>query len=760
MSLYPIQPSFAGGELSPSLWGRIDLSKYNIGLRRLENFIVHPHGGVSRRPGTHFIAQSTDTDKSRLVTFQFSTEQAYVLEFINEGVRFYTNGQQIKNDDGTPYTVELPYTSDELSALNFAQSADVLFIVHPNHSPMELARYAENDWRASTFDFKYGPFKTPDSSQNNIKIGASATMGNVTITASADLFQTGHVGSVWSITHYVEQNVQKMTSSSQSGMSATAYKGWHVDTAGFWAGTVQLQRYSEDEGRWITMKTYVSAESAHSSKNYSDSGEFDEPTQIRLITSNFRSFVPTDNTDNDRGYFLLTADATDHTGYFKITGYTDAKTVSATIQKALASTTATVNWQEGAWSDVNGYPQTVGFYQERMCFAATKKEPQTLWFSKTGDYYNFGTSSPVVDDDAITITLASRQVNTIQHLISLESLIVLTSGAEWRIDGGSGSALTPTSISARPQGYRGSAHIEPIIIGNMILFVQALGNRVRDLGYSFESDSYTGNDLTIMAYHILEGHTIKSWAYQQEPDSICWIALDDGSLVSLTYLREHEVVAWARHPTDGTIESIASIQTSNTSEVYFVTTRHGIRMVEYMQNEKIVSPEDAYFVDAGITVTGTDLSEISGLDHLEGQTVKVLADGSVQLDKTVTDGKITLDYPASIVSVGLGYESLLETLDLTVSRNDGAQLGRLARVAALTVRVQNTRGLWAGTDEDHLLEQFDRTNEDYGTPTVLATTDYKLSLDSRYDQGRVVCAVKEPLPASIVALIPEVDLGE
>lgn len=759
MSLYPIQPSFAGGELSPSLWGRVDLSKYNVGLRTLENFIVHPHGGISRRSGTHFIAQSTNTDKARLVTFQYSTEQSYVLEFIDKGVRFYTNGQQILDSTGAPYLVTLPYSADELDDLNFAQSADVLYIVHPDHPPMELARYSETDWRATKFSFKNGPFKTQESDQEGITLTPSGTSGQITVIASSDLFTADHVGSVWSITHYVPESVQKLTAQSQTGMSATAYKGWHLETAGFWAGTVYLQRYSKDEQRWINMKSYTSVESAQTSKNFTDSGEFDEPTQIRLVTSDFKSFVPTDNTDNDRGYFLLTVDSTTHTGYFKIIGYTDAKTVTAQVQTVLGSMQATVNWQEGAWSAVNGYPSVVSFYQERMVFAATRKEPQTLWFSKTGDYYNFGTSSPVVDDDAITITLASRQVNTIRYIIALESLIVLTSGAEWRIDGGTGSALTPTNISAKPQGYRGCAHIEPIVVGNTILFVQSLGSRVRDLGYNFESDSYTGNDLTIMAYHMFEGHTVKSWAYQQEPDSICWIVRDDGMLVSLTYLIEHEVVAWAKHPTDGMFESVASIQTSNTSEVYFVTTRHGVRMVEYMQSEKSSTPDDAYYLDAGVTVTGDSLTEVTGLNHLEGLTVKVMADGSAQLDKKVLAGKITLDYSASVVHVGLNYQSKMETLDLSVSRDDGAQLGRLARIAAVTIRVQDTRGLWAGTDESHLLEQFDRTDEAYGTPTKLATTDYKLILDSHYDSGRIICETKDPLPASIIALIPEVDLG-
>ena len=634
-----------------------------------------------------------------------------------------------------------------------------MYIVHPDHPPMELARYSETDWRATKFSFKNGPFKTQESDQEGITLTPSGTSGQITVIASSDLFTADHVGSVWSITHYVPESVQKLTAQSQTGMSATAYKGWHLETAGFWAGTVYLQRYSEDEQRWINMKSYTSVESAQTSKNFTDSGEFDEPTQIRLVTSDFKSFVPTDNTDNDRGYFLLTVDSTTHTGYFKITGYTDAKTVTAQVQTVLGSMQATVNWQEGAWSAVNGYPSVVSFYQERMVFAATRKEPQTLWFSKTGDYYNFGTSSPVVDDDAITITLASRQVNTIRYIIALESLIVLTSGAEWRIDGGTGSALTPTNISAKPQGYRGCAHIEPIVVGNTILFVQSLGSRVRDLGYNFESDSYTGNDLTIMAYHMLEGHTVKSWAYQQEPDSICWIVRDDGMLVSLTYLIEHEVVAWAKHPTDGMFESVASIQTSNTSEVYFVTTRHGVRMVEYMQSEKSSTPDDAYYLDAGVTVTGDSLTEVTGLNHLEGLTVKVMADGSAQLDKKVLAGKITLDYSASVVHVGLNYQSKMETLDLSVSRDDGAQLGRLARIAAVTIRVQDTRGLWAGTDESHLLEQFDRTDEAYGTPTKLATTDYKLILDSHYDSGRIICETKDPLPASIIALIPEVDLG-
>lgn len=877
MSLYPIQPSFAGGELSPSLWGRVDLNKYAVGLRRLENFIVHPHGGVSRRPGMRYVAPAKGS--CRLVAFQHSLEQAYVLEFGDKYIRFFKGGAPVMAN-GVPYEIATPYSEEEVWELGFTQSADVLFICHERHTPMELARYNDTFWTLSKFKYKNGPFTARSEEESDITMQVGAVRGSTTLQASADLFDASSVGNLFELTHHVDETVIKETrsasgdvvmesstltlsagnklgsiidngsdngglrwvflcylilpaadrdkvavgddvsytdpqgrthtgtvtsisyispdsigdsigdntngagdyavyttifvpsidggtvkfsrrSSSAWGVSLTCFKSWSLETNGFWHGTFCLERFDKDEGRWVVMKTYMSPNSPSSSKNFADSGEFDEPTQLRITSVDFMPFVPSGNTDNDKGYVLLKTSETMHSGCVRVTGFVSARVVNVDVTKECVSTEQTRLWRECCWNQAAGYPRAVGFYQERICFASTPKEPQTVWLSKTGDYYDFGVSSPVVDDDAVSATLAARQVSTIRHFVPLSDLILLTSGSEWKLSAGSQSdVVSPKSIAVSSQGYRGSSLIEPIVIGSMILFVQTQGSRLRDLGYTFESDSYSGNDLTVMASHLFSGHRIIDMTYQQEPDSVCWVVRDDGALLSMTYLREHEVVAWARHPTDGTVESIASVSGTSGDDVYLVVLRGGVRCIEMMKTVPCTEAKEAFYLDCAVTVrSDSGVSSVTGLERLNGQSVSILADGSVRNNAVVKDGTVQITPAAKVVHVGLPFASKLETLDLNVQRNDGTQLTRKVRVGAVSVRVENTRGLWAGTDEEHLLEQIDRTSEPYGTPTDLTTADCRLVLDSRYDSGRVVLVCKGALPASVMAIVPEVDLG-
>lgn len=545
------------------------------------------------------------------------------------------------------------------------------------------------------------------------------------------------------------------------GAALTVYKGWRVETNGFWAGTFALERFDADEGRWVVMRTFTSPESKSAGKNYSDSGEFDAPTRIRITSADFKPYVPSGNAEADRGYVVLTTTEATSVGVVRVKSVTSATSALVDVERELASTAPTRLWREGAWSDKYGWPQAAAFCQERLVLAGSTEQPQTVWFSRVGDYRDFGTSYPLQDDDAVTVTLAARQVNAVRFMIPLNDMVLLTSGSEWRLQpGAQKDAITPMSISLRPQGYRGVAAVEPLVVGNLVLFVQAQGSRVRDLGYAFDTDSYTGNDLTVMADHLIQGRRIVSWAYQQEPDTVCWIVRDDGTLLSLTYLKEHEVVAWARHPTAGKVEAVTSVRGPEGDEVYFVVSRKGGRFVERLTSPAVTTAKEGFFVDSGVTYRGTPTAKITGLGHLEGQTVKILADGSEEPNQVVSGGGVTLAVSASVVHVGLPYTSTLETLDLNVPRNDGTQLTRKLRVKAVRIRVKATRGLWAGSDEDHLMERFDRRAEPYGEPTELFTGDMHLTLESRYDSGRVVVTTRESaLPASIQAIVPVVDVN-
>ena len=767
MAYFPSQVSFAAGELAPSLYGREDLAKYAVGLRTLKNFTVHPHGGVSNRAGMRFVAEAKYADKAvRLVPFEYSDADAYLLEFGDGYVRFYKSGAQLIKD-GAAYELETPYLEGELRALSFAQSADVLFIVHPNHPPMELARYSDTDWTLEKFAFKGGPFRTMNSSDTTIAL--SSMSGNVTLTASAALFNAGHAGALFSVFHHVDE-VTKKTSGDLSddwGVEVTAYEGWHVLSSGFWGGTVRLQRYDEDEARWTDVYTFSSGDTKTSCKNYDESGTVEEPTRFRLAADSFTTFLPEGNTDSDRGYFELTAEAADYECCIRIGSVTSSTVAQGAFEKDAASTRATRNWSEGAWSDFRGWPCAVGFNQDRLCFGGNASEPQNVWMSVTGDYYNFERHLVLQDDDAVTASLVSRKVSPVRAFVPLSSLVVLTAGAEWTISaGGTKSAITPSSLEANVQGYRGASMVTPVVIGNMVLFVQKQGKIIRDLGYAFESDSYSGNDLTVLATHLFKDRTVAAMDYQQDPDSIVWAALDDGSLLALTYLREHDVIAWSRMETDGEAESVCCLSSAERDEVWLAVRRKSgdgyKRFIEQMAERRVSSPEECFFVDCGVTKRfETPQSEVTELSHLEGRSVAVLADGNVIKGLTVENGKITLKHPASVVHVGLSYSAELETLDLTLPRQDGTQQGRSARLISVSVRVEKSRGMKIGAAEGdpvpfEAVEFKERSTEPYDTPISLTTGIMTLGLNAGYSSGRVRVIADEPLPCTVISLLPKV----
>lgn len=850
MAVYPAQVSFAAGELAPSLWGREDLAKYAVGVRTLKNFTVHPHGGVSNRAGMRFVSEARYSDRPvRLVPFEYSDTDAYVLEFGDRYVRFFKDGSPVMSG-GVPYEVATPWAAGDLAGLSFAQSADVLFVAHPRYAPRELSRYGDADWRLEGFAFVNGPFRTMNAGDTTLAL--SALSGTATVTASAPLFDSRHVGALFSVFHHVDEVTARtsgetggtwtattivggsesvgsgdettrhyyfycssdtqraqftvgrkvrfgtnetvvssvngdrvvfspsikwqagfincsvlMPSSVSWDVELTVYGGWHVISSGFWGGTVKLQRYDEDEARYVDVVTFTSGGTKTSCRNYDESGTVEEPTRYRIAGLDFRTFVPEGNTDDDRGYFTLTAEAADYSSYFRVVSVTSSTLATVRFEKDGASTQPTRNWAEGAWSDLRGWPCAVGFVEDRLCFGGNVTEPQSVWMSVTGDYYNFERHLIVQDDDGVTAALVSRKVSPIRAFVPLSSLVVLTASAEWTIAaGGAKSAITPSSVEAKVQGYRGSAAVPPVVIGNMVLFVQKQGKIIRDLGYAFESDSYSGNDLTVLATHLFKGRTIVAMDYQQDPDSIVWVVLDDGSLLALTYLREHDVIAWSRMETDGFVESVCCLSSVERDEVWLSVRRRvgdGYkRFIEQLADREAEFPQECFFVDCGVTRRfDSPSAEVAGLEHLEGRGVSVLADGNVVPGLTVSGGRVVLPHAVSVAHVGLPYRAELETLDLTLPRQDGTQQGRKARLISASVRVEKSRGMKIGAVEADLvpfeaMEFKERRLEHYDAPISLITGIMSVGFNAGFSSGRVRIVCDLPLPCTLISLLPKV----
>ena len=844
--------NFTGGELSPRLDGRTDLTKYSSGCSTLQNLVVYPHGSAARRPGSTFIAEVADSDnKTRLIPFEFSTTQTYMLEFSNLKMRVYkdkgavlegdktitgitqanpavvtasshgysngdevlisgvsgmtevngkrflvadktTNTFELQDKDGvdinstsfTAYTsggvsnkvfeLATPYTTAQLFDLKFAQSADVMYITHPEHEVEKLSRTGHTSWTLTDVDFTKGPMQDANTTTTTLNPGATAVGTGVSLAASAT---TGINGG--------------------SGFQST------------------------DVGRFV---------------------------------------------------FL-------HSGYAKITAVADTTNATIEILTTLSASTATADWRLGAFSDTTGHPSCVTFFEQRLVFAGTTEQPQTIFFSRSGDYENMDANigGTVADDDAIIYTIASNQVNAIRFMTATRTLIIGTAGGEFTVSGGgTDSAITPTNILIKKQSNHGSANVDAISVGNATLFLQRAKRKIRELAYNFDVDGYIAPDMTILAEHISEGG-LTQIAYQQEPNQIVYATRNDGELVALTYQREQQVTAWHRHifggrfgnatitvtdfaniadgtrivltKADGTTttftsatsstsgkfhttssnnqtatnlktlidadsdftatvssnvvtitessplstgfltitslddnvrlaktdegkavcESVAVIPTDDTEyEVYVIVKRtiNGAtrRFVEVLNVFDFDQTDNTSFnfLDSQLSYSGSAATTISGLDHLEGQTVSILADGASHPDKTVSSGSVTLDRSALNVKVGLAYTSLLQTMRLNSGSQNGTSQGKTKRIYDITVRMFETIGVEVGpnlNDMERIPFRSSADLMDEGIPPF--TGDKEVEFRGNYEtDGFIFVRQTQPLPFTILSLYPRLTTND
>ena len=343
---------------------------------------------------------------------------------------------------------------------------------------------------------------------------------------------------------------------------------------------------------------------------------------------------------------------------------------------------------------------------------------------------------------------------------------MLTSGAEWRLQAPSDGILTPSNRTIQPQTYHGAAALPPIVVGNVVLFVQDKGSVVRDLSYSFESDGYRGNDLTIMAPHLVRNRMLVDWCYAQAPFNLVKAVRDDGVLLVLAYLLEHQVWGWTRYETAGRFKSVCSISEGNADAVYAVVEREvdgrTVQYIERFDDRAFEEIKDAFCVDSGLSYQGPPTAALGNLWHLEGETLVALADGNVVKNLTVQNGQVTLPNEASRVHVGLPYSCDIQTLPLDLGNlpNLGTVMGRQKRIGELTLRVQEARGVFAGPSFARLDEWKQRSTEAYGEAIRLFTGDISMDVPPEWNSQGIVCIRQaDPLPLTLLSIAPEVDVG-
>ncbi len=748
MPLKPGQVTFAGGEASPFLYARIDLAKFQTFLRTGLNFFVHPHGGVSNRGGFRFVEETKDsTKKSRAVDYVFSETQAYALEFGHEYVRFYTDGERVESSPSVPLEVVTPYDQDDLLDLKFNSSADVIYISHKDYSTRTLTRYGATNWTLAEYSPEDGPFM-PENIDDTLTIAASAVTGvGITLTASSSYFTSTQVGGLMKLKHYVQgQSQTSSLSSVTNGTAISCYSTWRIITHGTWSGKIQVQKSTDGGSTWTMLREFSSVNDYNA--NTYGTEEASAPFQIRVAMTAYSSGTCNADISSDPFY---------QDGIAKITAFISDTIVVATVLSDFGSTDAVNAWSEGSWSDRRGYSSDSVFLQDRLVHTGSPWEPMTLHMTATSNYTSFRRGDVLVATDGISITLLSRKLNAINGLVALQSLLAFTSSSEWLI-GATDDVYTPTSTFRKPQGYRGSHGLDPLVVGDTVIYMQSNGQTLRSFAYSFEKDGYTGVDLRIMSSHLFVGHTIVDMAYQQDNDSVVWLVRDDGVLLSFTIMLEQEIAAFMRHETDGLVESCCVIPADGFDELWVTVNRDGGRFMERMRERKQTTDVmDNTFLDSFVEYDGVATDTFGGLDHMEGQDVVVIADGIVYSAREVVSGEVTIPEEREHAYIGLQYNADIETMDIAKSDDKGMVKGRPVKVAAVTFSVLNSRGGWIGSDVDNLYEAFIPERSDVSVAPDIYSGDRRVPLGTGYeDGGRVFFRQVDPLPITIIAIVPEV----
>jgi hypothetical protein len=729
MRASPILSSFNGGELSPRLEGRTEYEKYQTGCSVLSNFIPTVQGPAVFRAGCRYTADVLlPAYRSWLSRFEFNYAQAFVLEWTHLALAFLTNRGRLL-DEGISYQIVTPYAAADLVnsdggfALSLVQTNDIVYIAGGNKPPQKLSRLGNTNWTIAEFQPAAGPFMDANLVTTDT-IYASAQTGSVTLTANTARFTDAHVGAL------IRLEMQ----------SPALVPPWEPDKA------INLAELRRSDGK--TYKCTIAGTTGTIKPTHDSGKSLDGSNASRQVEWEYQ----------DAGY-----------GVARITAVTDSTHATATVITKLpdgvtTSGGTTWRWLWGAWGAHNEYPTKVSLYRDRLVWTGAR----SVWMSVAGDYENYAPddAGQQTDESAITIRPASGEANQIRWLQSADALLIGTAGAEFAIGPQTTSdPLGPANVKAVIQSGFGGRALPAPRVGESVFFVDKTGRKVREVRYNVDTGLYAAADLTVLAEHITEGGLI-DLAWQQSPESILWAVRADGVLIGLTYEREQNVYGWHPHPMGGSavVESIACIPSPDgTQDDLWLAIRRTVngttlRTLERMEraHRRGDDPADAFYVDCGLTYDGAAATTISGLEHLEGQTVTVVVDGAAHPSRTVEAGAITLQLAGSVVHVGLPYLGRMRPMRLDAGSQEGSAQGKTKRMTKVTIRVLDSLGGKAGPTwavMDRL--QMRRGSSPMDGPPPLFSGDVLLSWPAGYETDGYICIEQDqPFPFTVAALVP------
>lgn len=700
MPIFHTQNVLNGGEISPLLRGRVDQPRYNTGAREMLNMVPMPQGGTTRRPGTRYLG-TAKSQTSRLVPFVFSETQGRILEFGDKTMRVWLPDGKLVSSGSEPYVVSTLFAASDLRAVRFAQSADVVYFAHSSYPPCKLSRYSDNDWRWTTLTFMPS-------------IAAPQQPALQILDKRAD------------------DDKPKNPSRTDYSYLVTAIDGeTGEESSASPAATIEAEALNSVDYHIRITWPAVSGASEY---------------RIYKKKTGVFGFIGRASKDD-----TITATTT--------LQYYDDKNIGA-------DTEDTPIEHKNPFEGSGNYPSQVFFHQQRLGFAATANRPITFWLSRTGDFESMASSVPPKDDDAIEVTLAATQANRIVWLQPDRNALAFgTEGSEWTLQSSEGVVLTPSTVSFQLQTTNGGeGTVSALSVGGGVLYVQRGSGAVREFAYNYSADKYLGQDLTILARHIIKDRDITAWAYQQEPYSTLWCVLSDGTFAGLTYMKEQDVIGWHRHTTDGSILDVAVIPGTPDDQVWFLVRRAGGVFVERLESFfDSDNLDDAFFLDSSLHYSGEAVDTFSGLGHLSGRTVQVFADGGTIDGLTVSaGGELKLKSPAKSVHIGLPYTSRVIPNLPEVQTQQGWTLMHNRKISAVRVRTYRSMSFLAGIagNLSPIVDRHIRGGAFSVRPFFSDGTDLNMETCGGWSsESPLVFEVSSATPLTILAIVTTMDIA-
>lgn len=799
-------------------------------------------------------------------------------DFTASNAAVITGFWELLPTDGT-YTFDIPYGDDDLRAVHYTQSNDVMTLVHPDYAPLELARYGLAHWSTQSIAFSSN-LESPANLSSTVDrgdkfvisfeeqgpgLGGGAFIAQFHLEDRSEVTPNGtqtnptgiHLGIDTGDTVYIEF-VQTLSLPGQSGSlnftDSTTDGYYRVDKADTnSAGNPRLQLRpvggtvltTDSTNRYPLLNGWVSPAGAEDTHTYvvtalDDLGTESAPSAEVEVDNVLEALGASTTLSWDevvgavryRVYRSLS-------GLFGLIGETDELTFKDDDKPIDMSQTPPI--VDDSLDGRYGYPRAVAYFEQRRCFAGTDDKPRNLYMTRSGTESDLSYSLPIKDTDRISVTLAAREATTIRHIVPLQDMLLLTQQGEWRVFAINSDAIGPETIAVRQQSEIGANQVQPLVINNVVVYGAARGGHIRQMSIAQNGQGYLTGDLSLRATHLFDNFTIDDATFQQAPYPIMWWVSSSGKLLACTYIPEEELAAWHQHSSaDATFESVCSVPEGQQDTVYAVVVRGTERSIERMVPDIVVSLEDGVYADAAVvrdgyssaftrgssltfeqggtyragdivqvtltepalassdagdhlrvtydgehylmqiqqvtsgtqadvrlsqalpqsvhtaTVTSWGLASgsVSGLSHLDGKTVQVVADGAYSGTQTVSGGSVTLSGPAARVVVGLAYDSDLETLPQAYQVQGFGQ-GTSKNVRDVWMRVVNSGGLQVGPGAGDLVPVETLTSKE------LSSGEYETAVPSEWTQsGQMLVRQSLPLPATILNLTMLTEVGD